>query len=908
MPHQPLAARRRGLRLPRQDESPLWYTLLKRCLPCLPLRWKRFRATSRTRRVLVGILLSLTTALIFLMGFLGYLVWKSNSGNTPFKPAPAHSTHAPRMAPVADVSGPFEEDSASVAVIQRQEAAKVQKWREGSFRPTYWEIERRALPRLTKKVLEAWFGHRGGAAVSEGAVDIAEDVLKAHAWDPVDSGDADADLFDTLAFLYPPGQQRQYYRAAMDAILRHGPRVGGTKRDALLHHLVDEGLGRRRYDAARHAYRSAPPHLRPHAQELLEKTAASWPVAPNLTASPKDEVGGREPGWRWSLSWDNFTADIPTRIDGNSRVDMQNLIFQFPGGSQFRRKSAAAAAAATPSTSKSALDEFVGAVPNRQRTRADNRKQVLEAEYHPADMTGETVYSQENFLRRAEDGIPLHYRPALERGVPGTRVALSPDAKGARVPLKPSLSAWAAEPGTQQPMRHAVFAAHWDSKYFADFPFLAACDSAIPVVFLLRTIKNIAVLTDVAEALTESYKAELSGEAGDDAPAPVPGLTSTFRNATTEAEVRERLASLLSPAHHALLYQYFFARPYSVGGEHQRSGAASMRAHPTEVEVDVRTWLDWVQHLPIISVILFDGEEAFKHWSGDDNTYGSRHLAWGWRSIPSVMQTRYSNGPQSLYDSVDLFTLYDLMGPAGTSFLNMYPTQSGIFYAGLAQREKELRHRAMKYSSAISAELLWRYHEASAAPQAEARMKADPFLRVLGPSPHTAVEAINTAYVRRLLGNNESRPSVASLPRSWLMYGAPHEMFTLHSVAPTHHNVRFVDYLEQLRVYHRLDREVAARSDFDAEGYLNSINHNIFFSLSQQEDLRRSRDVFVVEDDHKHWLDTQRVLHLIPVPFPESWHTAQDDGSNVHDGTSTDLARLLWSTVLELGDYWTRKE
>ncbi|GET85828.1 glutaminyl cyclase, putative [Leishmania tarentolae] len=907
MPRQHLGNRWQGRRLDYSDESPFWYRLLKRCLPCLVLRRGSVRATSRTHRILMGILLSLVATLIFLIGLLVSLTWKSNDSNTPSEAAAVRSTHAPRTPSGVGLQNPLTENSADLSVLQEREEALVRKWKENGFRPTYWELQRRTLPRLTKKALESWFQHGRGAAASTSAVDVPEDVLTAHAWDTVDGSDEDADLFDSLAFLYPPAQQSRYYRAAMNEILRHGPRVGGTKRDALLHHLVDEGLGRRRYNAARHAYHTAPPHLSPRGKDLLEKAAASWPDAPHLTATPQDEVGGRAPGWRWSLIWDNFTADIPMRIEGNSHVEMQNLVFQFPGGSQFRRKQATAASAAATGA-KDPLDEFVGAVPNRRRTPADDRKEVLKAEYHPADMTGATVYTQETFLRSAQDDVPLIPRPALERGVPGTRVVLSSHAKGERVPLKPSLSAQAAEPASQQPIKHAVLAAHWDSKYFADLSFLGACDSAMPLVFLLRTIKNIAVLTDVAEALTESYKAERSGAVGSDVSDVIPGLTSTFRNATTEAEVRQRLSTLLSPAHHALLYQYFFARPYSVGGAPENVTAEGTQNHPTKVEVDVRAWLDWVQHLPILSVILFDGEEAYKKWSGEDNTYGSRRLAQRWRSTPSVMRTRYSDGPQSLYDSVDLFSLYDLMGPAGTTFSNMYPTQSGIFYAGLSQRERELRHRAMKYSSAISAELLWRYHEAIALPQASERVKADPFLRVLGPSPHEAVAAINAAYTRQLLANNDSRPSAMSLPLSWLMYGAPHEMFTLHSVARTSHSIRFVENFDQLRVYDKLNREIAAKSNFDAEDYLNNVNHNIFFSPSQEKDLRRSRDVFLADDDHKHWLDTQRVLHLIPVPFPKSWHTVNDNGSNVHDGTSTDLAGLLWSTVLELGDYWTRKE
>ncbi|KAG5511459.1 hypothetical protein JKF63_07422 [Porcisia hertigi] len=841
--------------------------------------------------------MSVWLLLIAIISLTAYLIWTLNRSealvNNPV---------------TAAVQNPHPKDA---GLGQRAEAM-VKKQRENGFLSTYWEIEDRTLPRLTKKALESWFDYGRHVTASAMSVDVDEEVLAALAWDTdALNDDADADLFDSLSFLYPPAQQIRYYRAAMNTILRHGPRVGGSKRDTLLHHLLDEGLGRRRYDATRHTYhhRTSPPHLSLRGQELLEKTATAWPDSPHLTAAPQDDTAGhRVPGWRWSLSWDNFTADIPIPIEGSSRVEMQNLVFQFPGGSQFRRKQQAATARAAATEVKAALDEFVGSVPNRQRTRAEATKEVLKSEHHPADLAEETVYSQETFLRQVRDSVPSAPLSALERGVPGARVALSPAANGVRVPLKPSLSAPAAEPVTQQPMKHVVLAAHWDSKYFSDTTFLGACDSAMPMVFLLRTIKNIAVLTDVAEALAESYKVDRVGATGDDASIVVPGLTSTFRNSTTEAEVRERLASLLSPAHHALLYQYFFARPYSVGEEPPSPLEAGMRNHPTKVEVDVRTWLDWVQHLPIISVILFDGEEAYNEWLGDDNTYGSRHLARRWRSTPSVMRTRYSGGTQSLYDSVDLFALYDLMGPAGTSFHNIFPTQSGIIYASLAQRETELRHRAMKYSSAISAELLWRYHETNTSPQAGARLKADPFLRVLGPSPHASVANLNTAYIQRLLTRNESRPSVASLPRTWLMYGAPHEMHTLHGVARSTQDDMYVKHFEQLRVYDRLKREVAARSDFDAELYLNSINTNIFFSPSGQEDLRRSRITPLIDDDHKHWLDTQRVLHLIAYPFPESWHTAKDDGSNVHDGTSTDLAGLLWSTVLELGDYWTRKE
>ncbi|KAK7198856.1 glutaminyl cyclase [Novymonas esmeraldas] len=888
---QSLVGRRRGARPPHGSESPLWFSLLRRCLPCLALRRQDFRSRSRVRRLLIGVLLFLLVTLVVLTG---YLLYELPLGT--ISPPQVTSKPSPQVTP----KGKFMDAAAVAALMKAREEAMVREWGKNGFRPTYWGLDQRTLPGLTRAALESWFEQ--ARAPSPAATDAGADALAAAAAraGANANADADEDLLDALALLYPPAQQRRYYRAALDAILRHGTRVGGATRDAVLRHLVEEGLGRRRFDAARRVFHAdAAPHLSPRGQELLEKAAGSWPAAPHLDAAAdggkEEEEGGgsaRLPGWRWSLVWDNFTTDIPVRVEGRSHVDMQNLILQFPGGSQFRRKQSTAAADG---------DEFVGSVPLRARHGGGGvPDELLPVEQHPGDRTGGTVYTQETFLRNADDGITINQRPALERGVPGTRAVLSPEADGASVPLKPSLSARSAAPAVKQPMRHVVLAAHWDSKYFADFSFLGACDSAVPVVFLLRTIKNIAALTDVAEALTESYKAERRG-GGDGAV--VPGLTHSFRNATTEADVRERLASLLSPAHHALLYQYFFARPYTVRRaappSNAPAGAQTGTAEEAEEEVvvDVRMWLDWVQHLPAISVILFDGEEAYVEWVGNDNTYGSRHLARRWRRTPSVLQTRYSGGPQSLLDSVDLFALYDLMGTPGTTFQNLYPTQSGIFYAQLAQREAEQRRQAMRDTSAITVELLWRYHGAGG--------KADPVLGQLGASPAAAVESINVPYARRVLASNPSR---TSLPGSWLLYGTPHEMHTLHGLPRTSTEMMLVHHFERLRTYHKLSRDVAVRDDFDAEGHLIETNGNIFFDMSRTLHWRRPRDAVDIDDDHKHWLDTQRVLHLIPVPFPRSWHTAADNGSEVDDGTSTDLARVLWSTVLELGDYWTRKE
>ncbi|PWU93059.1 putative glutaminyl cyclase [Trypanosoma cruzi] len=50
------------------------------------------------------------------------------------------------------------------------------------------------------------------------------------------------------------------------------------------------------------------------------------------------------------------------------------------------------------------------------------------------------------------------------------------------------------------------WAAHWDSKYFAEFDFLGACDSAVSVVYLLETMRMITVLSETSEILQSLTK------------------------------------------------------------------------------------------------------------------------------------------------------------------------------------------------------------------------------------------------------------------------------------------------------------------------------------------------------------------------------------------------------------------
>lgn len=338
---------------------------------------------------------------------------------------------------------------------------------------------------------------------------------------------------------------------------------------------------------------------------------------------------------------------------------------------------------------------------------------------------------------------------------------------------------------TNEKLRHVVLSAHWDSKYFADIKFLGACDAAVPVVYLLETMRIIAVLADTAQVFQE-----------------------TTANAGGE-DVCRRLRDALSPDHRQILMYYYadgdgdddVARCLS--GK-QGAGTSDGKAHDvSRVGGGWRRLLRLVDHLPAITVVFFDGEEAFVEWRGGDHTYGSRHLAQRWKT------TAHAGAAPSRFDSVDLFVLYDLMGPAGTTFHNYFPDQSGRAFASLADVEAAHRARSLR---------------------------------------RTAVSGGR--------GGKE-----ADLPDLWSLHGPPHDLFTRRS------------------------------------------GRNVFFPAAEK--FARGpvlRAGLGVEDDHIHWMETRRVLHLIPWPFPSSWHTARDDGREIDGGTVADLFGILLEFTLRLGE------
>ncbi|KAF9162065.1 hypothetical protein DFQ26_003888 [Actinomortierella ambigua] len=101
--------------------------------------------------------------------------------------------------------------------------------------------------------------------------------------------------------------------------------------------------------------------------------------------------------------------------------------------------------------------------------------------------------------------------------------------------------------------------------------------------------------------------------------------------------------------------------------------AATDSAAPCAIMLDLATSLDRLLDHPsrtdkdtTLQLIFFDGEEAFVEWSGNDNTYGSRHLAALWANTPVIksrLATGRNNGERAnKLDGIELFVLLDLLG------------------------------------------------------------------------------------------------------------------------------------------------------------------------------------------------------------------------------------------------------
>ncbi|CAB0001150.1 unnamed protein product [Nesidiocoris tenuis] len=139
-----------------------------------------------------------------------------------------------------------------------------------------------------------------------------------------------------------------------------------------------------------------------------------------------------------------------------------------------------------------------------------------------------------------------------------------------------------------EPSRQLVLACHYDSKYFADFEFLGATDSAVPCAMLLH------------------------------------------------------LAKVIGP---------YLNNP-KVG----------------------------------LTLIFFDGEEAFYEWNDYDSIYGSRHLASKWA------EQSYSRDGLSAreMDRIDVMVLLDLIGVKDQQFLSFF-RETQRWHSLLARIESKLK-------------------------------------------------------------------------------------------------------------------------------------------------------------------------------------------------------------------------
>nr|CCC91747.1 unnamed protein product [Trypanosoma congolense IL3000] len=408
---------------------------------------------------------------------------------------------------------------------------------------------------------------------------------------------------------------------------------------------------------------------------------------------------------------------------------------------------------------------------------------------------------------------------------------------------------------SKERLGHVVLSAHWDSKNFTQFDFLGACDSAIPLVYLLESMRTMSVLSDTVAVLNA-----LKCTAGLD-----------------DASRCDCIQQLLSPTYLAALRYYYAGDEETsacLNGKY-RDGKSSRKG---PIHNSFFQLLRRVEHIPATTVIFFDGEEAFVKWEGNDNTYGSSHLAKAWKKMRINATTSASHGGTALaasrFDTIDLFVLYDLMGTAGSQFHNFFPDQSGIAFAKLAHLEHMHRRRAAE---------LWKLHE-----------EIDELRRNSGISEN---EIPNSTHVDEFC--------VQRLPRLWCVHGPPHDMFTLYGVPKLYGSTHTSSEIAKLWLPPVDNSAPGGRGITNSRRNGAAKNLNVFFpsweALARGAVLEAGGGVM---DDHIHWLETQRVLHLIPAPFPTSWHTAQDDGSEIDGGTVVDLFRILCEFTLHLGEGW----
>lgn len=562
----------------------------------------------------------------------------------------------------------------------------------------------------------------------------------------------------------------------------------------------------------------------------------------------------RVPVPRWSLEWDNFTHSTPL-----GERKFFNLVFTFAGGAAFKRKS------------------------HERETKKENRGNFSETR-------GRDQKRGENEKKRKGGGEEGKRRRGRRK--------------------RRSFAFSSNHTFAEERLKHVMLSAHWDSKYYTDINFLGASDSAVPLVYLLETMRLISVLSDTVAALSEA------------------GNKPRWRNSRATDHDDEALCRwvprVLSPSYLTVL-RYYYAQDREssaclsgvTGSLWQRR---SMRNSKTSAKRQVGggflQLLRRVNHLPAITVALFDGEEAFVRWEGDDNTYGSSHLAKMWKmmnisgnmnaggnvrmnKVKVVNSMKVESGSvsedseaaaSSRFNSIDLFILYDLMGSAGTQFQNFFPDQSGIAFARLADVERMHRREAAE---------LWRLQEEAG--KVEENKRKWWRSETTSKSSSAAAPASDASRI-----SSFKKACSKYLPRLWCLHGPPHEMFTLYGVPRLDGTSLPSSELANLWLPPASgDNAGSTNTNNDEKNSEVGRNVNVFFpSWQARAQGPILEGISGVMDDHTHWLETERVLHLIPIPFPPAWHTAQDNESEIDGGTVVDLFRVLSDFSLRLGEGW----
>ncbi|PSN58320.1 hypothetical protein C0J52_00166 [Blattella germanica] len=204
--------------------------------------------------------------------------------------------------------------------------------------------------------------------------------------------------------------------------------------------------------------------------------------------------------------------------------------------------------------------------------------------------------------------------------------------------------------------RYLVLACHYDSKYYREYNFVGATDSAVPCAMMI----NLAYV--MAESLKKTRSQfliktmqELGWAVETDPFQEETPLFGTLQFENIVATLNPNARRYLVLACH---YDSKYYREYNFVGATDSAVPCAMMINLAYVMAES---LKKTRSQNDISLkfIFFDGEEAFKEWGPDDSIYGARHLATKWEQTPYPKSN--SDGTNQLH-RMDVLVLLDLLG------------------------------------------------------------------------------------------------------------------------------------------------------------------------------------------------------------------------------------------------------